>query len=109
MPARCVPVRRLTSSVDPVFALSVCGASAREAMRAIASIKRRVTSTPNGRVHELEVRLWNKPSMLRPAGRRVGVAGFVARLELTGKNGTAIELQHRIEQMTDDELKALRS
>jgi hypothetical protein len=51
-------------------------------------------------------RLWDKPGMLRLAGRHVGVAGFVERLELTGKDGNAIELQRRVDAMTDDELKA---
>ena len=78
----------------------------REAMRAVASIKHRVTPGANGNIHELEVRLWDKPSMLRLAGRHVGVAGFVERLELTGKDGNAIELQRRIDQMSDEELKA---
>jgi len=58
------------------------------------------------KVHEIEVRLWDKPSMLRLAGRHVGVAGFTDRLEPTGKKGNAIELQRRIDDMTDDELKA---
>jgi hypothetical protein len=44
--------------------------------------------------------------MLRLAGRHMGIAGFVDRLELTGKNGSAIELDRRVDEMTDDELKA---
>jgi hypothetical protein len=76
------------------------------AMRAIASIKHRVTAGAKGNVHEIEVRLWDKPSMLRLAGRHVGIAGFVDRLELTGKHGNAIELERRVTEVSDDELKA---
>jgi phage terminase small subunit len=93
--------------IDPV-AGTVClrpGAPPK-AMRAVASIKHRVTRGAKGYVHEIEVRLWDKPSMLRLAGRHVGVAGFVERLELTGKDGNAIELRRRIDQMSDEELKA---
>jgi len=77
-----------------------------DAMRAVASIKHRVTPSAKGNVHEIEVRLWEKTSMLRLAGRHVGVAGFVERLELTGKDGNAIALQRQIDQMSDEELKA---
>jgi len=77
------------------------------AMRAIASITHRVIPAgPNGKIYEIEIRLWDKPSMLRLAGRHVGVKGFVHRLELTGENGSAIERQHRVDEMSDDELKA---
>jgi hypothetical protein len=44
-------------------------------------------SSATGNVQEIEVRLWDKPSMFRLAGRHVGTGGFVGRLELTGKNG----------------------
>jgi len=77
-----------------------------EAMRAVASIKHRVIAGAKGNVHEIEVGLWDKPGMLRLVGRHVGVAGFVERLELTGKDGNPIELQRRIDQMSDEELKA---
>jgi len=77
------------------------------AMRAIAFIRHRaIPAGPNGKIYEIEIRLWDKPSMLRLAGRHVGVKGFVHRLELTGENGSAIELQHRVDEMSDDELKA---
>jgi hypothetical protein len=75
------------------------------AVRALASIKHRVTAGANGNVHQIEVFLWDKPSMLRLAGKPVGVAEFVDRLELTGQNGNAIDLHHRIDGMTDEEVK----
>jgi hypothetical protein len=44
--------------------------------------------------------------MLRLAGRHVGVAGFSDRLEVTGDNGNAIEIERRINEMFDDQMKA---
>ena len=94
-------------AIDPIAGtVGVRPGASPEAMRAVASIRHRVTPGAQGNVHEIEVRLWDKPSMLRLAGRHVGVAGFVERLELTGKDGNAIELQRRIDQMSDEELKA---
>ncbi len=78
----------------------------RRAMRAISSIKHRVIhSGKNSAIHEIEVRLWDKPSMLRLAGRHIGVRGFTDRLEITGNNGRPIELEQRINEMSDEALR----
>jgi len=74
-------------------------------MAAIASIKQRVIRSGESLIHEIEVRLWDKVQPLTIAGRHVGVEGFGNRVELTGKNGNAIELHRRVHDMTDDELK----
>jgi len=94
--------------IDPVAGtVELMPGAPRRAMRAIACIKHRVMGGgKNGLVHELEVRLWDKPSMLRLAGRHIGVLGFTARLEITGKNSRPIELEQRVNQMSDEALKA---
>jgi phage terminase small subunit len=44
------------------------------AIRAVSSIKRRVTTDPKGNVtREVELRLWDKPGPLKTAGRHVGL------------------------------------
>jgi phage terminase small subunit len=66
------------------------------AMRALAVVKRRITSIggaeANGKsdgpaisTAEVEVRLWDKPGMLKLAGRHVGL--FPDKIEVTGKDG----------------------
>jgi hypothetical protein len=44
--------------------------------------------------------------MLKLAGRHLGIAGFVPRLELIGHHGNAIEIQRRTNDMSDEQLKA---
>jgi len=93
--------------IDPVTGLVAPrdGVSG-DVMRAIAAIKHRSIPTPEGTIHEVEVRLWDKPSMLRLAGRHVGVKGFTNRLELTGDDGQPVGVVCRIDSMSDEELKA---
>jgi len=93
--------------IDPVTGLVAPrdGVSG-DVMRAIATVKHRSIPTPEGTIHEVEVRLWDKPSMLRLAGRHVGVKGFTNRLELTGDDGQAVGVVCRIDSMSDEELKA---
>lgn len=63
------------------------------AMRAIQSIKRRITTRGSGAsqevTREVEIRLWNKPEPLKLAGQHVGL--FRERIEHTGKDGKPIE------------------
>ena len=59
------------------------------AMRAVSSIKRRIITSGDRTIHELEFKLWNKPEPLRLAGRHVGL--FSERMEHTGPNGGPIE------------------
>lgn len=58
------------------------------AARAIASIKHRVIPYGDGdQIHELEVKFWDKLPALKIAGKHVGLAAFMDRVELTGKDG----------------------
>lgn len=79
-----------------------------DAMKAIASIKhKRIPIGEGDHIDEVEIRLWDKPGMLRLAGQHLGIEGFRTRVELTGKNGKPIEIkQSEIDQMDDGELKA---
>ncbi len=59
------------------------------AMGAIKSIERKEWSDGSGEGHNVEVKLtfWDKPGMLRLAGKYKSIRGFVDRVEHTGKNG----------------------
>ena len=43
------------------------------AMRAIASLKKKIIHTEHSVIYETEVRLWNKPTSLRMAAEHLGV------------------------------------
>jgi phage terminase small subunit len=63
----------------------------RGAMRALSSIKRRISTDKDGSVtREVELKLWDKPGPLKLAGRHVGLRAFMDRLEVTGKDGDPI-------------------
>jgi phage terminase small subunit len=66
------------------------------AHRAIASVKRRISSIgdEDGSVistAEVEIKLWDKPTMLKLAGRHVGL--FPDRVELVGNGGGPIQAE----------------
>jgi len=81
------------------------------AMRAIASVKRRkiVKEDAQGNVtitYEVEFKLWDKPGALKLMGRHVGIKAFADRLELTGAGGGPIEIAAaRLAAMPADELQ----
>lgn len=63
----------------------------RGAMRALSSIKRRISIDKDGAItREVELKLWDKPGPLKLAGRHVGLRAFMDRLEVTGKDGDPI-------------------
>jgi phage terminase small subunit len=72
------------------------------AMRAVASVKRKVTLGKEGPSYEVEFRLWNKPEVLKLAGKHAGVKGFVDRLEVTGLDGGPLETVTKIERVIVD-------
>lgn len=57
------------------------------ALRALQSIKRRITTRGRGKqteiIREVEIRLWDKPGPLKLAGQHVGL--FTDKLEHSGK------------------------
>lgn len=78
--------------VDDTGNVKLSDAAPAGAMRALQSIKRRMTTRQVGKeyetVREVEIRLWDKPGPLKLAGQHVGL--FVDRRELTGKNGAPL-------------------
>lgn len=68
------------------------------AMRAVQSIKRRITERGSGDDHcitrEVEIKLWDKPGPLKLAGQHVGL--FIEKHEHTGKNGKPIQTVTRV-------------
>lgn len=76
--------------VDDEGTLELAGEAPDGAHRSIASVKRRIRTDKDGAVtREVELKLWDKPGMLRLAGRHVGL--FPDRMELTGKDGQPLE------------------
>jgi phage terminase small subunit len=43
------------------------------AMRAVASLKKRIVPTAAGPIYETEIRLWNKPASVKMAGQHLGL------------------------------------
>jgi len=77
-------------------------------MRAVASIKHRVTHGAKGNVHEIEVHLWDKRACCGwPADTPVPQASSIG-WNSPAKNGNAIDLQYRVDGLTDDDLKTSR-
>ena len=80
------------------------------ATRAIQSIKRKKTikEDPEGNVtitYDVELRLWDKPTPLKLMGRHVNL--FPDRVELGGKNGGAIALEHATSEELLSRYKAI--
>lgn len=65
-----------------------------DCMRAVSSLKRKRVVVGKGDdaegFWEVEFRLWNKPEVLKLAGKHAGVKGFADRLELTDGDGNPI-------------------
>jgi len=94
--------------IDPVAGtVELMQGAPKRAMRAIASIKHRVIRVgKNGVIHEIEFRLWGQaehaPSRRSPHRRR----GLHQPPRDHRKNGQSIELEQRINEMSDEALKA---
>jgi phage terminase small subunit len=59
------------------------------ANRAVSAIKHRIETRGDGLVtRTVEIKLWDKPGMLKLAGRHVGL--FPDKLQLTGKDGAPL-------------------
>src|SRR6185437_8000191 len=83
------------------------------AVRALQSVKKKVRTYGGGEDDEpvteteTELRLWDKPGMLKLAGRHVGL--FPDRVEISGPNGGPIQTQEMPKTSADmrKELAAL--
>jgi hypothetical protein len=78
----------------------------RSAFLAVSKIRHRIRYGSNGQVAErdIEISLWDKPSMIKLAGKHVGVPGFSDRPELTKSNGKPMYPNPK--DLSDDELLA---
>lgn len=90
--------------VSPDGYLELAPGAPSTAMRAVASIKRKVTVKEDREgttwtYYELEYKLWDKPNAIRLMGRHCGL--FSERLELTGKDGAPVEVA-RVERIVVD-------
>lgn len=91
-------------AIDPRGEVTLVEGAPKRAMRAIASVKHK--TIPYGKddvIHEVEVKLWDKPGTLKLAGRHVGL--FPDRVEHTGKNGGPIAVD-TVRTMSDTDLRA---
>lgn len=87
-------------TVDAKDELQLAEGAPKDAMRAVASFRRK----PGEFGTEIEIKLWDKPGTLKLAGRHVGL--FPDRIELTGKDGGPLMTAAAAAKMSDDELKA---
>lgn len=75
--------------VDDLGNVQLAAGAPEGAMRALQSIKRKVITRGSGEdaytTYEVELRLWDKPGVLKLAGQHVGL--FRDKVELTGANG----------------------
>lgn len=47
----------------------------KQAMRAVASLKKKITHTEHGPIYETSITLWNKPAAIKMAGEHLGLFG----------------------------------
>lgn len=67
--------------IDDVGNVGLAPGAPPNAMRAVASLKKRITHGENGRVtYETELRLWNKPAAVRMAGEHLDL--FTTQVQL---------------------------
>lgn len=63
------------------------------AMRAVASVKKKIRHAKDGSItYEVEFRLWDKPGSLKLMGKHAGVAACFDKVEVTGKDGGPLEM-----------------
>ncbi len=64
------------------------------AMRAVSSVKYRSRTDEDGNVtRECEFKLWDKPGMVKLAGRHLGIKGFFEKVEVSGPDGGPVEVR----------------
>jgi phage terminase small subunit len=78
-----------------------------DAMAAIASIDREFhTDAAGNKACKVRIKLWDKPGMLKLAGRHKGVEGFADRVELTGRDGGPIRsVTAPVSELTTEEAR----
>lgn len=80
--------------VDDAGNLTLAPGAPRNAMAAVASMKRKAWDDgAGGHTVEVEFKLWGKAEPLKLVGRHVDLKGVVERVEHTGKDGGPIEYE----------------
>lgn len=80
--------------IDDAGNLSLAPGAPRNAMAAVASIKRKAWDDgEGGHTVEVEFKLWGKAEPLKLVGRHVDLKGVADRVEHTGKDGGPIEYE----------------
>jgi phage terminase small subunit len=96
--------------VDDLGKIVLAPGAPPNAMAAIQSIKRRVTTDKDGNItREVEIKLWDKPGMVKLAGRYAAIKGFSDRLEVTGKDGGPITVAAMTVEQARAEIAALEA
>lgn len=74
--------------IDDRGNVALMPAAPKLAMRAVSSLRKKITHTDQGITYETEIKLWNKPAALKMSGQHLGM--FIERHEHTGKDGKAM-------------------
>jgi phage terminase small subunit len=69
-------------AIDATGNVSLTAEAPRDAMRAVASLKKRILHTDTSTVYETEIKLWNKPASLRMGGQHLGL--FKEQVDISG-------------------------
>jgi phage terminase small subunit len=59
--------------IDDSGNVALCDGAPPQAMRAVASLKKKIMHTAAGVIYETEIKLWNKPASLRMSGEHLGL------------------------------------
>lgn len=95
-------------AVDDLGNVELTDEAPEGAHRSVSSIKHRIHTRDGEVTREVEIKLWEKPGMLKLAGRHVGL--FPDRVEVSGPNGgpirteatmTSGERRVRLKQLAD--------
>jgi phage terminase small subunit len=82
--------------VDDFGKITLAPDAPTNAHAAVSSIKHRITRDEDGNTtREVEIKLWDKPSMVKIAGRHTNTPGFWDRMEVSGPDGKPIEIQEQ--------------
>jgi phage terminase small subunit len=100
--------------VDDLGNLVLAPGAPADAMRAVSSVKYRTTTTGTGEnartERTCEFKLWDKPGMVKMAGRHVDVHGFWDKAqEETGTHRTLIQIMNVLGTLPVDTLKSLQA
>jgi phage terminase small subunit len=88
--------------INPDDTVAIAPGAPAAAIRAVASIKRRIIPQKSGLlpIKEVEIRLWDKPGPLKLAGQHVGI------LKDKSEHSVEVKVKKEVSALTDAQLKA---